>query len=313
MRPISNKEILELLSQEVYGHEKAKKILISLVQRSRLRHYQKYIKLMNDDLLVKPMKALLLGESGTGKTFMLERLSKIFNFPLIKLDATHLNPTGASGGINPEKLKSLINKNAEEFYANDPQYFSEESVVDQTVVFIDELDKLGLSFDSGTNWNRHVQSSFLTIFDNKDEFAGVSFVFAGAFTQIKDKRKVDNKSSIGFLEVEKDEINSFLDIEVVKAGIIPELVGRLTAIVEMDVFKEKDLEYILCNIVFPKKQIDLASCGVFDLKLSKKEIKEIVKKASESGQGVRYMNRAVDNIFLELEFDSDIMGAINHV
>lgn len=198
----SNADLYRQLTEYVSGHDEAKKALISLLSRSKMRYYQRWGKNMHEDYLLQTSKVLLIGASGTGKTHLIESLGKIVKFPLLKLDATKLNPTGASGGVKEEDLRKMIVDNATACYNKSPStYFSIDGAVDQTVVFIDEIDKLGESFDSSGKWNDHVQSNFLTMFDNKSEFAGVSFVFAGAFTSITNQEKIS--SSIGFMRDEK--------------------------------------------------------------------------------------------------------------
>lgn len=219
---MDNKTLLEELDYYVVGHTEAKKALITLVMRSRLRHFQKYIKEMDSDYLLQPMKILLMGASGSGKTHLVESLQKITHFPLLRIDATHLGPSGSGGSIKPNDLRKMIIEKATIACDLSPnRYYSVEEAVDSTVVFVDEIDKLGVSFDSSGNWNSHVQSNFLTLFDNKAEFSGLSFVFAGAFTGITKEK--ETKRSIGFSFNETIGEDEFLDDQIIKYGLIPEL------------------------------------------------------------------------------------------
>lgn len=294
------------MEEYVAGHMEAKKALISLVNRSKRRHRQKFgEQQMHDDYLLAPSKVLLLGASGTGKTHLVESLQKIVSFPLIKIDATKLNPTGASGGIKEKDLQDMIMAEARLWVANTKysgaEYNSIEGTVDQMVVFIDEIDKLGRSFDSSGNWNSHTQSNFLTLFDNKEEFSGVSFIFAGAFTSItgEDAKK---SLSIGFHKHTASTNDVNLDEQLVKAGLIPELVGRLTNIVALDKFTEEDFFQILKTRLHPKKEIDLASMGIFDLVLDEKRGREMAAHAFKSGQGIRALQRQLEKEYADLEF-----------
>ncbi len=301
----SNQEILRDMEEYVSGHIEAKKALIMLLDRSKRRHRQKFDTGMHRDFLLAPSKVLLLGASGTGKTHLIESLHQIIDFPLVKVDATKLNPTGASGGIKERDLQELIIAEAQLYVSSRlgsrAEYNSLEGAIDQTVVFIDEIDKLGHSFDSSGNWNSHVQSNFLTLFDNKDEFAGVSFIFAGAFSNIT-KPGADKKGSLGFNPGEHKESKRNLDDLIVKAGLIPELVGRLTNIIELDKFTIKDYYEILKTRLHPKKEIDLASLGIFDVILSEERGMEIAQHAFESGMGVRALQRQLEKEYLDLEF-----------
>lgn len=290
----------------VYGHQEAKKSLITMISRIHMRWHQKYIKEVYDEYLLQPMKILLCGPSGYGKSHLMHSLQQIEHFPLVSVDATDLNPTGASGGITSEKLKGMIRSTAKDAMVAMPySYQSFEGAIDKTVVYVDEINKLGTSFESSGNWNKHVQSNFLTLFDNKDEFAGVSFVFAGVFNDVDDKPK-SPINQIGFFAQHKEERGELIDQKVLAAGLIPELVGRMTAIVELDTFTEDDFYNILTEKLLQKKYMDLAAYGIFEQDLSENTLRQLAKDAKESGQGVRWLQRALDKHFLDVEFEADV-------
>lgn len=298
----SNQDLLDELNEKVEGHIAAKKSLINMLNRSRVRHYQKYMRLVDKDYLVPTSKVMILGASGTGKTHLVETLHDIFDFPLVRIDATELNPQGASGGVKAEDLHKMIVKQANTYATTKKEYHSLQGAIDRTVVFIDEIDKLGRSFDSSGNWNKHTQSNFLTTIDNKNEFAGVSFILAGAFTSIT-AAPVTTKS-LGFSSFEYTEKRTEeIDDLVVASGILPELVGRMTSIVELDRFTEEDYYRILNNKLLPKKQIDLAAMGIFDTEISEDRKRAMCKKAIKSEMGVRFLHRELEKAFLDIEFD----------
>jgi ATP-dependent Clp protease ATP-binding subunit ClpX len=300
-----NNEILAELDSYVDGHVEAKKALISLVNRSKIRHHQKWIELIHRDYLITPHKLLILGQSGTGKTHMVESLQQILDFPLIRLDATKLNPTGAGGGVKEEDVRKQIRAKADEWCKSRKGYYhSIDGTIDQMVVFIDEIDKIGKSFESSGNWNNHVQSNFLTLFDNKAEFAGVSFIFAGAFTDIT-KKDTPLSNSIGFTREVKTRTKAELDEQIVKAGLIPELVGRLTNIVELERFTELDYYKILTERLIPAKLQELAYFNIFDTELSEERLKEMAKSAYDSGQGIRSLHRQLNKEYLDAEFENE--------
>lgn len=298
----SNAGLLKDYNKRVYGHEQAKKALITLVNRSKMRHYQKYILNEPESDLIEPSKLLLIGDSGTGKTFLVEQLSEMLNFPLLILDATQLTPSGNSDGVNVKKFRELasetvknwVDKQAKKGYTN-----SLEGAKDQLVIFIDEIDKLATSFDASGNWNKHVQSNFLTLFDNHGDGSGVSFIFGGAFSGLEPKAK----SNIGFTKELKESVTTVLDAELVKYGLIPELIGRLTAIVKLDKFDEEDYRHVLSSVLIPKKQRHLSFFNDCSLQLSEEQTKEIVASAIQSGQGIRYLKRQLDNLSLDVEFN----------
>lgn len=301
-----NSEILAELDGHVVGHVEAKKALINLVNRSKIRHYQRWLEGISPEYLIQPHKLLLIGQSGTGKTHLVESLKQIIDFPLIRVDATKLNPTGASGGLKEEELRAMIVKNATAYLTKKNGLFNSlQGTIDQTVVFIDEIDKLGRSFESSGSWNTHVQSNFLTLFDNKAEFAGVSFIFAGAFNTITTPPTLSKPIGFNHQGPTTEGSNKALEEQVVDAGLIPELVGRFTNIVKLDEFSEEDLYNILVNRLLPKKKIHLAFFNTFDADLEEDELRDIVRRAYVGKQGVRGLQRALDSKFVDVEFDNE--------
>lgn len=303
----TNSELLNDLEEKVEGHIEARKALITLVNRSKWRHHQKFVSMVHSDFLLSPSKILLIGGSGSGKTHLVESLQQICNFPLVRLDATHLAPSGGSGAYKPETVTKMIKEEAaiwvRDKHYRGAEFNSLEGAIDQTIVFVDEIDKLGISFDSSGNWNSHIQSSFLTLFDNKGEFSGVSFIFAGAFSGVFKRADEKNRKSFGFTNnTSKCESAIDYDEELVKAGLIPELVGRLTNIVELDRFDEGMLYNILKKRLLPKKQMDLAAMHIFDIHLSERRAREMAAKAFKSKQGVRALQRELEREFLDKEF-----------
>ena len=305
-----NWEILEEFDSRVEGHTEAKKALINLVNRSKIRHHQRFIQQLHKDYLIDPANCLLIGGSGTGKTFLVETLQDIVPFPLIKIDATKLNPTGAGdGGIKSADLVNLIINNAKILAAQGRGYYhSEEGVIDQTVVFIDEIDKLANAWESSGKWNQQVQANFLTLFENRGRFAGVSFIFAGAFSGIENVKltsKVNSSNGIGFnADISKKEAtDDCLDEAVVKYGLLPELVGRINHIVKLDKFTRKEYRDILMNRLVPKKIEELIYFHCLGFDLTEEDIERILDKVEASGQGVRYLKRELDRHIRDIEFN----------
>lgn len=299
----SNKELLNEMDEYVYGHEKAKKALITLVNRSKYRHHQKYVQLVHKNDLVSPLKCLLVGVSGTGKTHLLHTLKDLLDFPLITLDATNLGPTGSSNSTDEKGLKQMIYAEANRLVLGNNNYHSIEGVIDQMVIFVDELDKLGVSFDSSGNWNSHTQANFLTMIDNKEELAGVSWVFSGAFMGVERKAI---KNAFGFNNDKEEYTVEIDDEQIIKAGVLPELVGRISSIVALDEFNKEDYREILRTMILPKKQSELAAMGLYDLSISKEYEEEMVAKAIKSGQGIRSLIRDLNSLYMEAEFNLEV-------
>lgn len=271
----------------VHGHAQAKKTLAVMIKRSQERYYKKCV-LGEASGLRDTLKCLLVGPSGTGKTHLVQTYSKIHNFPLICLDATQLMPTGNSDGINIKQLTKLIHDKAKEL-AKTTEFHSPEGVINQMFIFVDEFDKLGTSFDSSGNWNKHVQANFLTMIDNKAEFEGISWIFAGAFASLFEQKEKPAARGIGFFADESaatDNSIEILDEDIIKAGIIPELLGRISLIVQLDTFTATDYKTVLTQRLAPK----------YGLELTTEEIDTMVHKALKSGQGIRCLTRQLEKI-----------------
>lgn len=295
----NNREVLEEFDTYVHGHEEAKKAIINLVNKSKIRYHQRFTSLNRDYAVIEPSKLLLIGPSGQGKTFLVEIASKIMEFPLLKIDACSLSPTSAAG-MTPDKLKDLIELKAKGMINTSKHYYSTQGIIDQMVIFVDEIDKLAKPHDSSGRWSIHTQESFLTLFDAKDEFSGLSFIFAGAFMGIEQQFKT---KSLGFVGNE----NSIIDDtdwaeEIVKFGLIPELVGRLNGVFKLEDLTKKDYKNILVNILLPKKIDELLYYHCTDFYLNPEQIDLIVNQAFKSGQGVRSLKRELNKLVAEIEF-----------
>lgn len=280
---------MKTIDDLVYGHTQAKKVLKVLIKRSQDRYYKKC--LMAESEYPERLNCLLVGPSGTGKTLLMRSLAKIHGFPLLSIDATELMPTGNDTGINRKQLKKLIADKVKECLEK-PGYHSSQGVLNQMVIFVDEFDKLGTCFDSSGNWNKHVQANFLTMIENDDELEGVSWVFAGAFSGYYEGKSVSEKT-IGFFGTkstkEKQEIS---EQDILKHGIIPELLGRIPLIVELDLFELDDYVKITENLVNTKYS-----------KLGSVDVKRIAEKAMSSGQGIRSITRQLEMALIDHEAD----------
>ncbi len=301
-----NKDIYNEVSRLVKGHDNAKKILINQINRSYLRYTQKWKLELHQDDLIETQNVLLIGDSGTGKTHLVESLQKVMGFPLMIVNATSLNPTGSGKGLTPAAFKKAIEDRAKEILEEQhPKYFSIDGVLEQMIVFVDELDKLCTSFGSSENWNQQIQNNFLSIFENKAGLTGVSFIFAGAFVGME--KEVIKAKSIGFSKLEDSSFVDETDYEeeVIKFGMIPELVGRITHTVRIDKLNEDDYRNILFNVLLPQKRRDMKCYQLDNLTLSKAKIDSLIETTLKSKQGVRKLKKELDKLVVDLEFNSD--------
>ncbi len=318
-KPLSNIEILELLNQRVYGHVRAKKQLINAVNRSKKRYYQECGTNTNPDDLVPLLNCFLIGSSGTGKTYLMEELSRIMDFPLVKFDASQLNPIANKGGISYEDIVRGVKNNAKMLFEssnNKGRYFSEKGIIKQTIVFLDEFDKVGISCYSDRGWGDKTYAELLTLMENKGELQGVTFIFAGAFSKLTMSGAKPN--SIGFGRVEQDSESrsdkiclDTLDKQIIDNGVPAEALGRCGAIILLDEFDKNDYLNVAKQILLPKFYRDLAVLGISDYRLSENDLGGLVSRAMKSGLGIRAMHRGLANIISDIEFTSDASSTLD--
>lgn len=289
---MNNQQLLKELDKTVYGHEQAKKVLINLAQRANIRHYRRWG--LDQEVTLQPLKCLLVGDSGCGKTHLVTELAKLMDLIFIYVDATSLAPTGAGDGIKSDSLKKIVEKTVKSKVGTHP-FNSFEGALDRTIIFVDEIDKLAVAADSTGRWNDHVQANFLTLIDNKEQFAGLSWIFAGAFSSRLEKIN----DPIGFF-AEKGEGNDF---SIDKTGLIPELIGRINQLVLLDRFNKEDYVNILKTKVLPNRYNDLIEMGIEFTPLSKKELERLAEIALKSNNGVRSLERELNTIFTDIEFE----------
>lgn len=313
------KKIKDFLDQYVIGQEDAKKTISVAVYN----HYKR-IYLLNDE--IDKSNVLMIGDTGTGKTLIAKSISKFLNVPFAIADATSLTEAGYVG----EDVESILTKLLQSANYN-------IALAEKGIVFIDEIDKISRKNDN-TSITRDVsgegvQQALLKILEGtivnvppnvgrkhpdqkmiKLNTKNILFLAGGAFEGLKDiiSNRL-NLSTIGFKKKKDKKINDKNLLKFVgthdlkKFGLIPELIGRLPIISNLNSLDRESLKRILLE---PKNAIIKQYKKLFymdniNLKFTDSAIDLIVDKAIKLSLGARGLKSICDNIIKDYMFNID--------
>ncbi len=315
------KEIKAVLDKYVIGQEHAKRVL-SVAAYEHFKRQQ-----LNDPALQKS-NVLLVGPSGSGKTYLMQTLAKAIDVPLAICPATTLTEAGYKGDDVQVIVAALYRASGRDIQR-----------CERGIIFIDEIDKLGRGERGNDGFGQQgvgVQQALLPIIEGTKvtikpegelgkpvdiDTKNILFVCGGAFPDLEKivKRRLGGgEISVGFCaelldkdNVPKEDVLTYAkNDDLIEFGFIPEFIGRLpvlTFLKELTIEDLKEVAFKPANSILTQFKALFRYDGI-DLSFDDDALTLIAEKAKAEGTGARGLRKIIEDILLDIRFDSPGSG-----
>ncbi|HBN55542.1 MAG TPA: ATP-dependent Clp protease ATP-binding subunit ClpX [Lachnospiraceae bacterium] len=314
-------KIKESLDEYVIGQEKAKKVISVAVYN----HYKRVAAGTDaDNIEIEKSNMLMIGPTGSGKTYLVKMLAKLLDVPLAIADATSLTEAGYIGDDIESVLSKLL-------AAAD----NDVEKAERGIVFIDEIDKIAKKRNTNQRdvSGESVQQGMLKLLEGAEvevpvgansknamvpletiNTKNILFICGGAFPELENiiKERLNKQSSIGFFADLKDKYDNDKNLlrqvtveDIRNFGMIPEFIGRLPIIYTLDALDEDMMVRVLKepkNAILKQYQKLLALDEV-KLEFTEEALRAIAKKAMEKDTGARALRAIIEDFMLDIMYE----------